>query len=135
MTHAGGIVYRSRGSNFQILLVTAKRNPSAWIFPKGHIEDGETPEEAALREVEEEAGVAGKVVGPVGRPIEFVTSAERVRVQYFLVRMTSEWPETDGRKKRWVAFDDAEDMLAYDNIRALVRKARIVRDGSRLHGA
>jgi 8-oxo-dGTP pyrophosphatase MutT (NUDIX family) len=135
VTHAGGIVYRSKGSDFQILLVTAKRNPGAWIFPKGHIEDGETPEEAALREVEEEAGVTGELVGPVGRPIEFETSTERVRVQYFLVRMTDEWPETDGRKKRWVPFDDAEEMLAYDNMRGLVRKARMVRDGNRLHGA
>jgi 8-oxo-dGTP pyrophosphatase MutT (NUDIX family) len=135
VTHAGGIVYRPKGSDFQILLVTAKRNPGAWIFPKGHIERGETPEQAALREVEEEAGVVGALVGPVGRPITFDTAAEQVRVQYFLVRMKAESPRTDGRRKRWVPFDDAEAMLTYDNMRGLVRKARVVRDGQRSHGA
>jgi 8-oxo-dGTP pyrophosphatase MutT (NUDIX family) len=135
VTHAGGIVYRAKGSDFEILLVTAKGNPSAWIFPKGHIEAGETAEQAALREVEEEAGVVGELVGPVGPPIEFDTPAEHVRVQYFLVRMQKESPDTDGRDKRWVPFDDAEGMLAYDNTRGLVREARMVREGHRLHGA
>lgn len=135
MTHAGGIVYRKKGSDFEILLVTAKRNPRAWIFPKGHIEDGETPEQAALREVEEEAGVVGELVGPVGRPIKFDTPVERVRVQYFLVRMRKESPETDGRDKRWVPFDEAAGLLTYDNLRGLVRAAKAVREGRRSHGA
>ena len=135
MTHAGGIVYRKKGSNFEILLVTAKRNPSAWIFPKGHIEAGETPEQAALREVEEEAGVVGDMVGPVGRPIKFDTPVERVSVQYFLVRMRKESRETDGRDKRWVRFDDAAAMLTYDNLRGLVRAAKAVREGRRRHDA
>ena len=131
MTHAGGIVYRKKGSDFEILLVTAKRNPSAWIFPKGHIEAGETPAQAALREVEEEAGVVGELVGPVGRPIRFDTPVERVRVQYFLVRMRKESRQTDGRDKRWVPFDDAAAMLTYDNLRGLVRAAKAVREGQR----
>jgi mutator protein MutT len=124
VTHAGGIVYRSKGRDVEILLVTAKRNPSAWIFPKGHIEPGETAEQAAVREVEEEAGVVGRAVGAVGAPIDFDTPTEHVRIQYFLIEVMSESPATDGRDKRWFALDEAERMLTYDNTRGLLREAR-----------
>lgn len=54
-TSAGGVVYR-RGEQPQVLLI---RDPyQNWGLPKGHIEGGETPEQAAVREVEEETGLA-----------------------------------------------------------------------------
>ena len=49
-THAGGIVYRDVGSGPEYLIVRARRDPSAWVLPKGHIERGETAEEAAVRD-------------------------------------------------------------------------------------
>src|SRR5215213_7244397 len=52
---AGAIVVRFDDDEPRLLLVTARRNPKTWIFPKGHIEDGETPAEAAVREAREEA--------------------------------------------------------------------------------
>ncbi len=54
------------GAELRVLLVTATRQPNLWVFPKGHIEAGETPEEAAVREVDEEAGVVATVVAPIG---------------------------------------------------------------------
>jgi 8-oxo-dGTP pyrophosphatase MutT (NUDIX family) len=131
VTHAGGIVYRSNGADLEILLVTAKRTPNAWIFPKGHIEPGETPEQAALREVEEEAGVVGELEAVVGAPVVFDTPNERVRVQYFLIRMIAESAGTDGRAKRWLPFDDAERTLTYDNTRGVLREARALKEGPR----
>src|SRR5947209_17349617 len=47
---AGGIVFRRRQGAVEILLVSPKRGEAAWIFPKGHLEHGETPAHAALRE-------------------------------------------------------------------------------------
>ena len=58
---SGAIVVRLDQEEPRVLLVTAKRNPDRWIFPKGHVEKNETAEEAALREAREEAGVIGKV--------------------------------------------------------------------------
>ena len=49
---AGGVVRNAQGD---VLLL--KHKSGSWVFPKGHIEPGETPLEAALREVEEEGGV------------------------------------------------------------------------------
>jgi mutator protein MutT len=135
VTHAGGVVYRPNGAVVEILLVTAKRNPAAWIFPKGHIERGETPEQAALREVQEEAGVVAILEAPVGTPLDFDAPAEHVRVQYFLMRMSEESPDTDGREKRWVPIDEAERMLTYDNTRGLLRDARALIKGHGPHDA
>lgn len=59
---AGGIVFRKVDQNIEYLLVTSNSNKNRWIFPAGHIEKGEKPEEAALREVAEEAGVEAKII-------------------------------------------------------------------------
>jgi 8-oxo-dGTP pyrophosphatase MutT (NUDIX family) len=75
------IVVRLDGGEPRVLLVTSKRNPKRWIFPKGHIEKGETAEAAALREAREEAGIVSKPVGPAG-VLEFKFLGTGVRVEY-----------------------------------------------------
>jgi 8-oxo-dGTP pyrophosphatase MutT (NUDIX family) len=62
LTHAGGVVYRSRHNAVEYLLVQARKDPSQWVLPKGHIEPGEDPREAAVREVKEETGQWARVV-------------------------------------------------------------------------
>jgi len=107
----------------QVLLVTAKRNPRNWIFPKGHIEKGERPEEAALRETREEAGVSARLIGPAGI-LEFGFLGAKARVEYFLVLYTREaGPPEDGRQRIWCGLDDALDRLSYKNTRKLLRNA------------
>ena len=120
---SGAIVVRLDGAEPQVLLVTAKRNPGNWIFPKGHIEKGETSEAAALREMREEAGVTGKVIGPAG-VLEYGFLGVKARVEYFLVQFVREaGPPEDGRQRTWCGFDDALDRLNYKNTRKLLRKA------------
>jgi 8-oxo-dGTP pyrophosphatase MutT (NUDIX family) len=50
-----------RAETPEFLLVTSRRRPKQWVYPKGHVEDGERPEETAVREVEEEAGVLARI--------------------------------------------------------------------------
>jgi 8-oxo-dGTP pyrophosphatase MutT (NUDIX family) len=120
---AGSIVVRTDGKEPQVLLVTAKRNPKNWIFPKGHIEKGETPEAAALRETKEEAGVVGKLIGPAGS-LEYGFLGAKARVEYFLVQFKREaGPPEDGRQRTWCKLEDALDRLNYKNTRKLLRKA------------
>jgi diadenosine hexaphosphate hydrolase (ATP-forming) len=120
---AGGIVVRKDGDRLSVLLVRAKKDPSVWIFPKGHIEPGETAADAALRETREEAGVDGELVGPIGAPLEFNNGRYDVSVQYFLIRPRSESAETDGREKRWFSIDDALDLLPWEDARQLLKIA------------
>ena len=121
---AGGIVFRHNRAGISILLVRAKRDPSAWIFPKGHIEPGETARVTAVRETREEAGVHGETIGEIGDPQVFEWAGRRYRVQYFLIRMTSESDETDGREKAWFSFDEALDRISFTSARDLLRQAR-----------
>jgi 8-oxo-dGTP pyrophosphatase MutT (NUDIX family) len=125
VAQAGGIVFRADGpgdGDLTVLLVSSKKEPGNWIFPKGHVERGETAPEAALRETEEEAGVDGELLGPVGA-LEFDWRGKRYAVQYFLIRATSETPRTDGRTKVWLPFDDALARLTYADTQRLLREA------------
>jgi len=118
---AGGIVVRRERNGLWVLLVRAKRDPTLWIFPKGHIERGESAADAALRETREEAGIVGDLVRPVGDPVHFNNGRYEVSVQYFLVRPVKEFDETDGRAKKWFRFDDAVEAVLYDEDKELLR--------------
>jgi 8-oxo-dGTP pyrophosphatase MutT (NUDIX family) len=120
---SGAIVVRLDGKEPAVLLVTAKRNPRNWIFPKGHIEQDETAAAAALREAREEAGVEAKLIGPAG-VLEYDFLGNRARVEYFLAELKREAaPPEDGREKVWCGLDEALDRLSYRNTRKLLRKA------------
>jgi 8-oxo-dGTP pyrophosphatase MutT (NUDIX family) len=119
----GGIAFRYRQGILTVLLVTSRRDPHDWIFPKGHIEPGERAAETALRETQEEAGVDGTIVGPAGTPREYDWKGERYRVQYFLIRATSESSSPENRKKAWLPIDEALDRLTVKDLRVLLRGA------------
>ena len=120
---AGGVIFRRTGDRLEILLVRSKKNPSIWVFPKGHIERGETPEAAALRETGEEAGIDGDVLGAVGRPLEFISGDEPVRVQYFLIRATGVVATAEDREKCWFDLEDARLSLSYESARDILAAA------------
>jgi 8-oxo-dGTP pyrophosphatase MutT (NUDIX family) len=125
VAQAGGIVFRGaarRKGGVSVLLVSSKKERGNWIFPKGHVEVGETAAEAALRETQEEAGVDGDLLGEVGT-LEFDWGGRRYRVDYFLIRATGETDQTDGRKKTWLPFEDAVEKLTYPDLQRLLRKA------------
>jgi 8-oxo-dGTP pyrophosphatase MutT (NUDIX family) len=120
---SGAIVVRLDGKEPKVLLVTSKRNSQNWIFPKGHIEKGETAEAAALREAREEGGVIGKAIGPAG-VLEYGFLGAKARVEYFLAEFTREaGPPENGRARVWCVLEEALERLNYKNTRKLLRKA------------
>ena len=119
---AGAIVVRAGKTGPRILLVTARRNPGNWIFPKGHVESGETLRAAAVREAREEAGVEGKVVGAAGR-MSFEFGDNTYRVTYFVVRTSDAGKEREGRRLRWLKYKQALRRLTFDETRDLLRDA------------
>jgi len=69
LTQAGAIPYRMADGKLEVLLVTS-RETGRWVIPKGHIDDGMTPQTAASQEAWEEAGVTGEITAKM--PLGFV---------------------------------------------------------------
>lgn len=106
-----------------------RRGRLLWSLPKGHIEQGETAEQAAVREVEEETGIIGRVVAPLGTiDFWFVAEDRRVHktVHHFLMQATGgELSDRDVEvaEVAWVPLDELESRLAYADERRLIRRA------------
>jgi 8-oxo-dGTP pyrophosphatase MutT (NUDIX family) len=126
-SHAGGVVARIVDGERQYLLVEAKGRPDEWVLPKGHIEAGETAEVAAVREVEEEAGVRAAVVARAGDN-EYVLNGKRVRTIFFLMRYEGEAAREEDRGLAWRRYDDALELLHYENTRQVLRQAHALWD-------
>jgi len=126
-THAGGVVTARRSEGAVFLLVRASRPPFDWVLPKGHIEKGETPEDAARREVREESGVTADIVRLVGDSTFDVDGAP-VRVRYFLMQFQRQGVADERRETRWCSLEDAERLLAFESSRDILRIAATQQD-------
>jgi 8-oxo-dGTP pyrophosphatase MutT (NUDIX family) len=119
-THAGGVVVRPGNGEPEYLLVRARSPAGAWVFPKGHIEAGETPEAAASREVREEAGVHACVERLVGE----IPAGDGTSAMYL---MTAQADTSRGeRESRWLPFAQALRTLTFEESRQLLRHAQPV---------
>lgn len=126
----------------RILLISTQAG-RRWQLPKGHIEMGETAEQAALREVREETGVTGRVVAPLSE-VEYwfvEKGARRVhkRVDYFLLDYVSgseaDFDAGEVSGAEWFSWDEGIAKLSFDNERRVVLQAReILEPGLRLRG-
>lgn len=121
LTHAGGIVYREGAGGHEFLIVRSS-DDEHWVLPKGHIEPGERPEETALREVREEAGIEGTIARRVG-VWRFDRDAEAVHVAYFLLRFSSAVGSQEGRRMRWCSLEDALKRLTFPEGREALKHA------------
>ncbi len=106
-----------------------RRGRLRWSLPKGHIERGETTEQAAVREVAEETGISGRITARLGS-VEYTFVAEgrliRKRVHHFLMEaLDGELSDADVEvtEVAWVPLTDLSRRLAYAGERRLVRRA------------
>jgi ADP-ribose pyrophosphatase YjhB (NUDIX family) len=127
-TSAGGLVVDTdeHGPRAALIARHDRRGRLVWSLPKGHVEDGETPERAAVREIAEETGIAGRVVAPLGT-IDFWFVADGRRVHktvhhYLLVAEGGELSDDDIEvvEVAWVPIGELGERLAYDDERRLV---------------
>src|SRR6185295_2242133 len=99
LTHAGAVTFRKRDARVLYLVVSSSDGLN-WVLPKGHIDPGETAEIAALRELEEEAGVVGEIVASLSAR-DFIKAGQEARVQFFLVREKGATESIENRVIRW----------------------------------
>lgn len=122
IAQAGAIVVRDGVEVLHVLLVRGSRYPHPWLFPKGHIEDGETEEEAAGRELREEAGVGGSLIGRVGET-EYQRADRRYRVAYFLFEPLETDIPHEPRAQQWVPEQEALERLELLELKRLLTEA------------
>lgn len=116
---------------------TNRRGQLLWSLPKGHLEAGETAEQAAVREVHEETGIAGEIIGELGTiDFWFVAEGRRVHktVHHYLLRATGgELSDSDVEvtEVAWVALPQIAAKLAYSDERDLLATAtRLLADSA-----
>lgn len=124
-TSAGGVVFRWSGTA-EVLLI---RDPyENWGLPKGHIEGGETPAEAALREVEEETGLAALEIVAQLPTIDWYFRNRGKLVHkfchFFLLEATAGEPvpqlEEGITDCQWLSVGDAVETVSYANAREVI---------------
>jgi len=128
-THGGGVVFRRQPTGREYLLVRASAGTD-WVLPKGHIDPGETPEGAAVREVREEGAVEAEIVAPLGTS-SYVRDGIPVRVAFYLMRALHPVAPTEARAAIWLPFDAARSRLSYADTRGLLDEAERVGDDGR----
>jgi 8-oxo-dGTP pyrophosphatase MutT (NUDIX family) len=132
---SGGVVVRRSGDGYEVCLISDGR---FWGFPKGHVEAGETPEAAAIREISEETGIALDalvLLAPLP-PSEYVFRRPNhgplvfKRVHHFIVEApegTELHPDpSEIAEAAWFGFDAARAQLSFKDSLGVLDAARSV---------
>ncbi len=109
-----------------------------WQLPKGHIEEGETPEQTAVREVEEETGVTGRVLAPLPGVEYWFVDHQKKRihktVDYFLLGFVkgdvANFDPEEVSGAEWMPWEEGLSRLTFENERKAVQVARRLVEGT-----
>jgi 8-oxo-dGTP diphosphatase len=123
---AGGVIFRVVDRRVEVALIATSRG-GRWGLPKGHVNRGETAEAAALREVAEETGLEGEIVQHLAT-IEYWFRAGPSRVHKYVDLFLMRYERGDVRPQeaevddaRWVALDEALQMVSFERERDVLR--------------
>lgn len=124
----GAVIHTLEGRPHVAMIAT--RNRSRWGLPKGAVSKGETSEQAALREVQEETGILADIVRPLDT-IEYYFRAGdtliRKRVDFYLMSyvggaLTPQLTEVDDVE--WVELSEAIQRASFESEKKLLSEAR-----------
>jgi len=132
---AGGVLVRSiRGRPMLAAIRPQGKPPGIWVLPKGNLDEGEPPADAAVREVLEETGVHGRLVEKLG-DVKYVYTWDGERifkiVSFYLLRAgrgrigeIEEAMRVEVAEARWLPLAEAPRLLAYGGEREMAAKAQ-----------
>lgn len=127
ITAAGGLVFATIDGKRRILVIHRPRYDD-WSFPKGKHDEGESDEEAALREIEEETDVRGRIVNRLADVVYTTPNDNLKRVTYFGVRamtMSSFEPNSEVDRIEWLSKKEARNRLTYAHDRKLLERVSL----------
>ena len=120
---AGGIVRRDAPDGGREIALVHRPKYDDWTLPKGKLDPGESHEEAALREVEEETGMTCRLGVPAGSTRYTDARGRPKEARYWEMRPVSEWtfePTDEVDELRWLPVEEAGKLLTYDHDRELL---------------
>ena len=123
---AGGVVIR-HDSGTPYFLVVQSSDRSSWLFPKGHIENGETAADAAVREVREEAGIETVVTAPLGHEC-FTLNGSEIDVEFYLLEFRASVAAHEDRELRWCGYAEAAALLSFEAPKRALERAQAALD-------
>lgn len=123
-TSCGGIVFRKD----KYLVI--KQSHGHWGFPKGHVQEGETEEQTALREIREETGLNVEIIEGFSESLFYIDHVNHVRkaAVYFLCRAKSSEVKLladDVVDYAWLRYGDALEKLTHGDTKQLLKKAEL----------
>jgi chemotaxis protein MotB len=131
---SGGVILRHSPEGIRVALIrrSSPKGEDVWCLPKGWVEAGESPEQTAVREVEEETGLKGRIIRKLGIiTYWFYDKNERKRihktVHFFLMNFTqgdTSRHDHEVLEARWFGMEEAENRLAYAGERDIFKKAK-----------
>ncbi|MBD5115719.1 MAG: NUDIX domain-containing protein [Ruminococcaceae bacterium] len=123
----GAIVYRKHHGNTEILLVRHLKS-GHWSFPKGHMEQGETEEETARREIKEETGLDVLLDTGFRETVNYSPKKNTKKTVVYFVGMATSHELVPQQEEiselRWLEVGQAGGVLTYDNDKLIVNKAK-----------
>jgi len=117
---------RGDPSGVQVCLIRRKGS-SKWGIPKGFIDRGDSPQQAALTEAYEEAGLSGQLLGESIGTYEYKKWGRSLTVAVFLMDVREEhssWKERRFRERRWLPMDAAFTRLEDHRVQPLLDRVR-----------
>lgn len=124
---AGGVIFRhGKKGNIEILLIQDAKD--RWTIPKGHIEEGETAQETAVREIGEEAGLHDVEpicwLGKINFRYRRMNTLVLMTTQIYLMKVKTDGNEIQKEEWmkgiKWFDFHDALDVIEYEDIGKLM---------------
>jgi len=132
---AGVVIFRrKRGEIFYLLLhypaLSHRAAEDYWDFPKGHVEEGETLEETARREVEEETGLKDmKFIEGFKETIKYFFYFQGKRILKFVTFYLGETRakrikiSSEHKGYKWLSYEEAQSYLKFKNAKEILKKA------------
>jgi 8-oxo-dGTP pyrophosphatase MutT (NUDIX family) len=120
---AGAIILSKNDENKIALLYRGKQND--WSFPKGHIENGEYPTSAMIREIKEETGLLVKILCELPDMHYTHPDGSAISIKMFLVQSEDDAllrPELEADAVKWVPMNEVPSTLSHDNLREYFEK-------------
>ncbi|HEY0756659.1 MAG TPA: NUDIX domain-containing protein [Ktedonobacteraceae bacterium] len=133
-TSAGAFILREVHGQLKIALAQRRHAGKVWVLPKGHVEPGESLEQAALREIHEEAGLVSvqllaylgsfvREVSPLGALISKPRKTVHYYLAYALPSNQPELPTEDGfAEPGWFSPAEVLELLPYEQEKAFMRE-------------